>query len=314
MSTLKRCHSLEQSESSSVFSCGREITSQELAELQETVELFGGLSRWELAQTICEHLGWVTATGANKVHACLKLFDKLETKGLIQLPAKRKWRPKTTAQRAFARRDKTNPQEEISGRLSDIAPVHLEVVLDKKQNSLFNEYVDRYHYLGYNKPFGCFMRYFIVSRQAVLGCILVAGAAKAIGARDRWIGWTKKQRLHNLPWVVNNTRFLIFPWINIKHLASHALGQLARRLGQDWYQRWGYRPLLMETFVDPARFTGICYQAAGWINLGKTTGTGLHRPGRVYTTTPKLIYVRPLVRDCGVKLCSGNLIGTVRQE
>ncbi|UCH91191.1 MAG: DUF4338 domain-containing protein [Nitrospirota bacterium] len=314
MSTLKRYHSLGQSESSSVFSCGREITSRELTELQETVELLRGLSRWELAQTICEHLGWVTATGANKVHACLKLFDKLEAQGVIRLPVKRRWRPRKTASRTLARRDKTNPQNEISGTLTDIDPVHLELVLDKEQNSLFNEYVDRYHYLGYKKPFGCFLRYFIVSKQAVLGCVLMAGAAKSIGARDRWIGWTEKQRLQNLPWVVNNTRFLIFPWIKIKHLASHALGQVTRRLKQDWYERWGYRPLLMETFVDPARFSGVCYQAAGWINLGKTTGTGLHRPGRVYTTTPKLIYVRPLVRDFRLQLCSTTLVGRVHEE
>lgn len=314
MSTLKRCHSLGQSESSSVFSCGREITSQELTELQETVELFRGLSRWELAQTICEHLGWVTATGANKVHACLKLFDKLEAQGVIRLPAKRRWRAKKTASPTFVPRDKTNPQNEISGTLSDIAPVHLELVLDKEQNSLFNEYVDRYHYLGYNKPFGCFMRYFIVSGQTVLGCVLVAGAAKSIGARDRWIGWTEKQRLHNLPWVVNNTRFLILPWIKINHLASHVLGQVARRLKQDWYERWGYRPVLLETFVDPARFQGTCYRAAGWISLGETTGEGLSRPGRVYTTTPKLIYLRPLVKNFRVQLCSDSPPGRMDQD
>jgi hypothetical protein len=297
-----------------VFSCGREITSQELTELQETVELFRGLSRWELAQTICEHLGWVTATGANKVHACLKLFDKLEAQGVIRLPAKRRWRAKKTASPTFVPRDKTNPQNEISGTLSDIAPVHLELVLDKEQNSLFNEYVDRYHYLGYNKPFGCFMRYFIVSGQTVLGCVLVAGAAKSIGARDRWIGWTEKQRLHNLPWVVNNTRFLILPWIKINHLASHVLGQVARRLKQDWYERWGYRPVLLETFVDPARFQGTCYRAAGWISLGETTGEGLSRPGRVYTTTPKLIYLRPLVKNFRVQLCSDSPPGRMDQD
>ncbi len=313
MSTSKRCHTLGQSEPSSVFCCGRGISSRELAELQETVELFRGLSRWELAQTICEHLGWVTATGANKVHACLNLLDKLEDKGVIRLPAKRRWQQRKTS-KPVAQTDRSSAGNEISGKLADIAPVHLGVVLDKEKSSLFNEYVDRYHYLGYKKPFGCSLRYFIVSKQAILGCVLFSGAAKSLRARDLWIGWTERQRLQNLPWVVNNSRFLIFPWVQVNHLASHALGQVARRLRQDWYERWGYRPVLMETFVDPARFQGTCYRAAGWISLGKTTGKGLSRPGRVYTTTPKLIYVQPLVKDFRLKLCSDSLAGRVEAE
>ncbi|MEA2093766.1 MAG: DUF4338 domain-containing protein [Pseudomonadota bacterium] len=304
---------MPQSETSSVFQCGREITSQQLEELQETVELFQRLSRWELAQTICEHLDWVTATGGYKVHACLKLLDKLEAQGLIQLPAKRKWR-RAKADKVMTRTDRTNPDSEICGELADFRPVRLEMVSDKEDSELWNEYVDRYHYLGYKKPFGCFLRYFIVCRQGRLGCVLLAGAAKSIGARDRWIGWTETQRLQNLPWVVNNTRLLIFPWLQVRHLASHVLGQVARRLREDWYQRWGYRPVLLETFVDPARFKGTCYQAAGWISPGKTTGKGLSRPGRVYTTTPKLLYMRPLVRDFRLQLCSTSLAGRVKKE
>jgi hypothetical protein len=300
-------------ERSSVVYCGHEITDKQLAELQETVELFQSLSRWELAQTICEHLRWLTATGAYKVHACLKLLDKLEVQGVIRLPEKRKWRQRKK-NKPLVQTDRTNPESEISATLADISPVHLEIVSDKDEISLFNEYVDRYHYLGYKKPFGCFLRYFIVSRQARLGCVVLAGAAKAIGARDQWIGWTQKQRLKNLPWVVNNTRFLIFPWVRIRHLASHVLGQVGRQLRQDWYQRWGYSPLLLETFVDPAPFQGTCYRAAGWISLGKTTGEGLPRPGRAYNTTPKLIFVRPLAKDFRLQLCSDTLGGTVGEE
>ena len=293
------------SKTSNIFQCGREVTSQELVELQETVKLFHRLSRWELAQTICEHLGWVTATGAYKVHACLKLLDKLEGQGFIRLPAKRKWQ-RAQADQVLARTDRTNPESGICGELADFRPVWLEMVSDKQESQWFNEYVDRYHYLGYKRPFGCFLRYFIVSRQGRLGCVLLAGAAKSIGLRDQWIGWTPRQRLHNLLWVVNNTRFLIFPWVQVRHLASHVLGQVARRLRQDWRHRWGYRPVLLETFVDPARYQGTCYRAAGWISLGETTGEGLSRPGRVYTTTPKLIYVRPLVQDFRVQLCSDS--------
>ena len=301
------------SELSSVVCCGREITSRELQELQETVELFYGLSRWELAHTICEHLQWITATGANKVHACLKLLDKLEAQGVIRLPAKRRWQKQKT-KKPSTPTDKTNPHSKICATLADIAQVHLKLALAKDESSLFNQYVDRYHYLGYKKPFGCFLRYFIVSNQAVLGCVLFSGAAKSLRARDQWIGWTEKQRLQNLPWVVNNSRFLILPWVKVRYLASHVLGQVVKRLRQDWYERWGYCPVLSETFVDPARFQGTCYQAAGWTNLGKTTGKGLSRPGYLYTSTPKLIYVQPLVKDFRLKLCSDNLTGSVKGQ
>jgi len=183
--------------------------------------------------------------------------------------------------------------------------------MDSKAKELWNEYVDRYHYLGYQRPFGCRVRYFVRSAGNALGCVLMAGAAKSLGVRDAWIGWSEQRRLQNLPWVINNTRFVLFPWVQVAHLASHVLGQLARRVRDDWEQRWGYRPVLMETFVDPARYRGISYQAAGWTLVGSTTGEGLRRPGRAYQTTPKLLYVRPLVEDFREQLCLAPLRGRI---
>ena len=109
--------------------------------------------------------------------------------------------------------------------------------------------------------------------------------------------------------MVNNSRFLIFPGVEVANLASHVLGQLARRAGDDWQQRWGYRPVLLETFVDPRRFQGSCYRAAGWELLGHTTGEGLVRPGKEYRTTPKLIFAKPLQADFRRLLCSDQLKG-----
>ncbi len=292
-----------------VVRCGRDITSQELESIQETVKLCSGLSRSELAETLCEHLGWVTASGSGKVTACLKMLEELERQGELRLPSKQS-RPKTERARGSEHRRRTEPPlEELVARLEDVRPVQLELVEGRDRTKLWNEYVDRHHYLGYRKPFGFCLRYFIASAPGLLGCVLVAGASKAIRVRDAWIGWTPEMRLQNLPWVINNTRLLIFPWVEIRHLASHVLGQLAQRVGDDWSHRWGYRPLLLETFVDPARFSGTCYRAAGWMDLGLTTGQGLARPGCVYTSSPKRIYVKALATDVRQRLSAAPLQG-----
>jgi hypothetical protein len=161
----------------------------------------------------------------------------------------------------------------------------------------WNATVERHHPLGYRGAFGFRLRYFIQGRNGCLGCIPLSGAAKAIAARDQWIGWDAATRLNHLARVVNNSRFLILPQVRIPHLASHVLGQLARRVGDDWETHWGFRPWLLETFVDPARFRGTCYRAAGWSCLGTTSGRGLARPGREYRSTPRLVFVKPLTTD-----------------
>jgi len=298
----------EESKAAILLQCGHEITSRDIEHAKDIVETFSGLSRKELAHTICEHWGWVTASGANKVQACMKLLEKLEDRGVIRLPEKR--HSMKGVARPVSRTHRTDaPSVEVIGKLADIGPVSMEIASSKEARGLWNEYVERYHYLGYKKPFGFRLRYFIASKHGQLGCALIAGAAKAIEVRDRWIGWSEKQRLKNLPWVVNNTRFLIFPWVRVKFLASHVLGRLARRVREDWHERWGYHPVLMETFVDPARYRGVSYRATGWTCLGQTTGRGLRRQGRDYSTTVKMIYVRPLVRNFRQWLCSDSLTG-----
>jgi len=287
---------------------GRQITDVELEAARQTVRLCSGLSRLELARTICEHWGWVTASGSHKVTACLKVLEEWEQQGLLRLPGKRRMTRWNTDQASGAvATQRTEPGTPLVGPLSEVGSVGLEVVQDQQAGRLWNEYVDRYHYLGYRQPMRCFLRYFIESAAGLLGCVLMAGAAKAMRQRDQWIGWDGPGRRENLPWVINNTRLLIFPWVRLRHLGSYVLGQLARRVGGDWQQRWGYRPLLMETFVDPVKFPGTCYQAAGWTELGRTTGRGLARSGGVYESTPKIIYVKELADEVRKQLCGGPL-------
>ncbi len=282
---------------------GRSFQPEELEQICWTVESFPSLSRTELARTLCEHLKWRTATGQAKLDACQKLLEKLEKQGRIRLPAKRACRtsPRGEVRRVYG--SETEPGVPLEGRLGELGKVRLEVVHSSSRTRVWNEYVDRYHYLGFRRPFGCTARYFVGCDRGLLGCVLLAGAAHSVACRDRWIGWGEGERLRQLPWVVNNTRFLIFPWIRVEHLASHVLGQVARRARSDWQQLWGYEPVLLETFVDPTRYRGTCYRAAGWVELGLSSGEGRRRPGRRYTSTPKRVLVRPLVRDFRAQLC-----------
>ena len=289
-----------------LVACGREIGARDIKNIKEVVALCSGLSQEELGHTICEHLSLITASGRHKMNGCLRLLEKLDELGEIQLPAKRVLKPRKSD---IAWTRKTAPRSEMTGELSDVGKVELAVVSSKSKKALWNEYVDRYHMLGFKKPFGCRIRYFIVSGSGdKLGCILLAGAAKSMDVRDRWVGWSDEIRLKNLPWIVNNARYLIFPWVRVKHLASHVLGRLARRVREDWYEQFGYRPLMLETFVDPAHFDGTSYRAAGWTYLGDTKGRGLCRPGREYKTTPKMLFVKPLTKDFRERLC-GELKG-----
>lgn len=295
---------------------GRTFTPEDLDNIRTTVEGFPGLARLELARTLCENLRWFTASGGYKEDACLKLLKNLAVRGFLQLPAKflPGVRSKRIRKPVAANREPAPPPPQIAGSLAEVGPVSLEIALSSDAQRDWRETVDRYHPLGHKQPFGCSLRYFIESGRGRLGCLLLAGPAKFVGARDRWIGWTNKQRLRNLPWVVSNQRFLLFPWVQVKNLASHVLAQLARRIRQDWFERFGYSPVLLETFVDPERYQGTSYRAAGWLELGRTTGQGLRRPGCTYTTTPKLIFVQPLVANFRGLLCSEVLQGRTWDE
>ena len=289
--------------------CGRKFRPEEIRQIRDTVTWLPGLARRELAATVCEHLDWHTASGTPKLQACQKLLDRLAAAGLVELPALRRQQVHTGERASVALSERTATGRPLAGPLRDFEPVRLEAVTQASQVGLWNEYVERFHPLGYKGAFGYRLRYFIHSGSQRLGCVLLAGAARAIAVRDRWIGWNELVRLRNLPWVINNSRFLIFPHVQIPHLASHVLGQLARRVVADWQHQWGFVPLLLETFVDPTQFAGTCYRAAGWKLLGETSGRGLTRPGKHYSSTPRLVLIKPLHKDCRRLLCTEPVSG-----
>lgn len=286
---------------------GHEIGSTEIAHAQDVVQMCSGLSRRELALTLCEHWDWYGATGKPQIRAASKVLEKLEKQDLLKLPKKQSsQRRQHTDHKELVFSPITDPQAQIECKLSSLQPISLECALKSDSKKLWNEYVERYHNLGYKPPFGCSLRYFIVSEKGRLGCLLLASGARALHCRDEWIGWSAQQRLRNLPWVINNSRFVLFPWVKVSYLASHVLGKLVRQVRKDWSTHWGYRPVLMESFVDPKMHQGVCYRAANWQMIGQTIGQGIKLNNHNYRTTPKLIFVNPLVRDFRARLCSLN--------
>ena len=166
--------------------------------------------------------------------------------------------------------------------------------------------MQRYPPVGYKRPFGAHLQYFVLAprvSEQPLGCLLFAASAWALACRDAWIGWTPEDRSQRLHLIVNNTRFLLFPWVRVSHLASKVLSLVSRRLPADWQERYGYAPVLLETFVDPAHYRGTCYKAANWIEVGVTTGRGRQDRQMKYLSTPKRIYAYPLVKDFRASLC-----------
>ena len=171
-----------------------------------------------------------------------------------------------------------------------------------KREKLFNEYIERYHYLGYGVPLGPHIKYFVSVRHEPIACLAFSGAAWRVEARDRWIDWSDEQRRRNLHYVVNNTRFLILPWIKVPNLASRLLSLAAKRLPDDWHRRYAYRPLLLETFVHTDRYPGTCYLAANWILAGHTKGRGrMDRQFKV-NVPKKAMLLYPLARNAARQL------------
>jgi hypothetical protein len=285
-----------------------EITPEELDHIQQVVKRFPKLSRSVLAETLCEHLQWYSPSGALKRQKGMQVLACLAEQGL-SVPPLRCTRGRCS-DKPIQLTERTREHEPLKGTLKELPAVELMLVHSKPIIALWNEYVQRYHPLGYRRPFGNWLRYFIQADNKRLGCLLISGAAKALHHRDQWIGWNQALRRRNLPWVINNSRYLLFPWVQVPHLASHVLGQLARRVAHDWEQRWGYRPVLMETFVDPT-YNGTCYRAAGWEALGMTRGKGILRPGKQYTTTPKHIFAKPLHPQFQSLLTSEQLQGRI---
>lgn len=274
-----------------VFS-GRTFSPEDIEMIKWARRSYPKLPRHELAGTVCELLGWTTPGGTAKRIQCLAFLAELESEGIIQLPP---FDP-TRQNKCRVRREEYNfDTSELRGEVNNFEPIKLTIAQPGVNLKRWRAYVEQYHILGDKIVFGSRLQYFVKSGETELGCMQFSASAWSLEERDKWIDWTKDDRKIRLHLIVNQSRFLIFPWVNIRNLASKALSLAAKQIQGDWLREYCYAPVLLETFVDTEKYQGISYRAANWLYLGETKGAG--RTGREGTVSRKAIFVYPLQED-----------------
>jgi hypothetical protein len=278
--------------------CGRTFTAQEIGWINEQVEKCPDLNRVQLSQLFCRHVAWIKVGGGLKDMSCRVALLRLEKSGLICLPAPQKKGSRLTRVHYSKKGEPRQPIRIDAGRIE----LGLEVV-KRKTAPLFNELIQRYHYLGYSRMGGAQMRFFVYVGKELVALLGFGAAAWRVAGRDDYVGWSDTQRKAHLHRVVNNSRFLILPWVEGKNLASRILAHAARKLPGLWQQRYGYKPWLLETFVEKQRFAGTCYKAANWIRVGDTLGRGKWDRQNKFDKPVKSIWLYPLERRYKERIC-----------
>lgn len=286
---------------------GRRIGSAEIAEIRALIDGNPLSSRYRLSRALAHQWQWCAASGELKDMAARSLLLKLHERGLITLPPRRR-SPVTRSPDTGPDLFDSLPAEPVVTKLSRLRPLQIQVVGRRQPDyHLFQHYLSQYHYLGYRGPVGESIGYLIRSCTGIdLACLLFGAAAWQCAPRDRWIGWSAEQRVQGLPYIANNSRFLLLPWVRSPHLANHILSQITQRIDADWQKRYHHPICWLETFVQSDRFQGTCYRAANWIHVGQTTGrtrqSQRHRDNQVHAAV-KDIYLYPLKSDAQRDLC-----------
>jgi hypothetical protein len=278
--------------------CGRHFNQSELDWIKNQVETRPELNRAELSRLFCQEANWCKPDGGLKEMSCRVAMLRLERHGLIRLPAPT---TKPLSVQRIKHTSQGKPQADIDFKAGRVDLVIEPVV--RKTSSLWNELIDRYHYLGYRRMGGAQMRFFVRAENELVALLGFSAAAWRVAPRDDFIGWTEPQRIRHLHLVVDNSRFLLLPWIHCRNLASRILSHAARQLPHYWQRRYNYRPLLIETFVEKERFAGTCYKAANWIWVGQTLGRGKWDRKKAFAKPVKTIWLYPLDRRFKERLC-----------
>ena len=284
--------------------CGRLFSAEEILWIQRLIAAEPKRNRAQLSYEVCDVLGWLRADGRRKDMSCRVAMLRMDRDGLISLPppaggnSNGRHRPRVTS--------RSDPQEPVCLAAGRLGVLSFRIVDNRRSSSLWNELIERYHYLGYKPLPGAQMRYFVFSGSRLLAALGFGASAWKVAPRDRFIGWDCETRIENLHLVVNNARFLILPWVTSRNLASRILSAVARRLPLDWGKRYGYEPALLETFVHRDRFRGTCYRAANWVHVGETQGRGKLDRRHRHSLPVKAVFVYPLRRDFRRRLCSSS--------
>jgi len=278
----------------------RIITPQVLDHIQQTIELHWDEGRTKISHLLCEQWQWRQTNGALKEMGCRDLLLRLERMDLIVLPPR--IFSNNNRKRNFPFPSDVN-NTPLRGRIDDFRTIDFERADTTAQRHLWDSLVDRYHYLGCKAIVGACLKY-LIYLDGQLACLFGWGsAAWKVGCRDRFIGWPPEKRIQRLNGIANNTRFLILPWIRVRHFASKVIARSSGLLVKDWAHRFQEELLLLETFVDRSRFRGTCYKAANWLYVGDTKGSGKKGARYHHHGVIKSVFVYPLRHDFRRKLC-----------
>ena len=284
---------------------GRTISAEDIASIRRICAQHPQASRRQLSVLVCQAWDWRQANGTWRDMVCRGLMLALERAGHIELPPQRMAPPNPLARRAKPATDFLLDQSPIRGPLRSLQPLAIRQVRRTGEEGQFNGLIERYHYLGYTQPVGEQIKYLVCAQDRPVACLAWSSGPWHMGPRDRFIGWSAAARRRRLHLLAYNTRFLILPWVEVPHLASHILGRIARQLNADWGRLYGHPVHYLETFVDRERFKGTCYRAANWVYLGQTTGRGIKEKTRKVTRSLKDVLGYPLRKDFRAKLCEG---------
>jgi hypothetical protein len=276
---------------------GRELDESDIGMIRGLLAAHPDWNRTRLSRELCARWAWVNAHGQPKDMAARNLLLKLERAGHLRLPARRGTSPNGLRNRRIP--PPVLAREPIRGAVRDLCPLHASIAAPGSDDArLFNGLLAHEHYLGHRSTVGENIRYLVRDRHArPVACLLFGAAAWKCADRDSFLGWERTARERNLQRLTNNTRFLVLPWVQVPHLASHVLGLIARRIRADWQVKYGHPVHALETFVDRSLFKGTCYQAANWRRLGSTRGrTRNDREHRIQATV-KDVYLYPLAKD-----------------
>jgi hypothetical protein len=279
---------------------GRAISEADVEFIRRLMADHPRASRFELSRRLCQAWEWRQANGALREMVCRGLMLALHRAGHIELPPVRNVPHNPLAKRGSERRRPmpvlvdTTP---LCATLETIRPVEFHQVRRTGEESLFNGLLESYHYLGYRQPVGEHLKYLVHAVGRPIAALAWSSAPRHLGPRDRFIGWSARARQSNIRFLAYNTRFLILPFVQVPHLASHILGQMARLLPLDWQRIYGHPVYYLETFIDPGRFHGTCYRAANWVVLGRTTGRGKDDQTHIPNRPIKEVLGYPLRRD-----------------